>query len=957
MADLSVKLKTLADSASFQQSLQQLEKTASPITVKISTDGDGEITRFQKTLTATSQIITKVNGDVQTTVETFKDFDNYGVRATQSLEDFNNKLQIMQINGSISNDMMEVLSKNATELYDSFAKGDISIEQFNVGMKALKNNTSLASAQFRKQQQELEKQAQASNKAAAESEKLAAAQNKLASKVEANLRKSSDTVDSFNSRLKKAKIQGNITSEQFEDFSNKMNDLAQKLKNGDISVEQFNTGTKQLNEGLSETITTTKAAGQSITDIIAKFTQWYIVSGLVTGALNLLKKAVSNVFDLDKALVEVSKVSDLTESQLEGVKQRAFDIGEEIGRTGTDVLNAAATFKKAGYTMEEALDLSKTALIMTNVADGIDNVEDAASSLISIMRGFKMEASDSNYVLDVLNHTSNNFAVDAVDLTEIMERVSGTIAQTGTSFEELTGLATAAFSTLRDSEKVASGINMISQRMRGMTEAGEENAELIPKIEEALQKYTGGAVSMIDKETGGLRSTYDVLQDLAGVYGTLDDNAKAYLNEVIAGNRQNTVLVSIMEAWDDVENVVAETANSVGSANEENQKYMNSLAGLKEQLKTSFEELSASLIESGLIEDILNFLKGLLNFIKNLNLRLSDLLIILGGIYATVSLLKGNVLGAVIGVVGVVAGVTMSLTRAIKGTTEATDDFTESTKESNKTTEKTTKELSDYEKELNKLKKSLSSNNLELKNSIELAKQQNEEKKKEKDLNDKLLAVEKARQELAEAKTKRARVFRAGVGFVYEADTSDVQSAQENLQSAIDELGEYKYELALERAESFVEKFNEILSGGDMLTGWKDLFDEFSDLLDSEFGSYIIKAKEFLKTFDINVSGKGIQSDIGHNASGTTNWNGGLTEVGENGPEIVNLPKGSEILSHSRSMKLTNLVDNPNKYLSGGKSVTLQFNGPLNFPNVRDESSANGFVTALLEMGNSKIAY
>jgi len=38
------------------------------------------------------------------------------------------------------------------------------------------------------------------------------------------------------------------------------------------------------------------------------------------------------------------------------------------------------------------------------------------------------------------------------------------------------------------------------------------------------------------------------------------------------------------------------------------------------------------------------------------------------------------------------------------------------------------------------------------------------------------------------------------------------------------------------------------------------------------------------------------------NAAGTSNWRGGLTWVGEEGPELVNIPRGSEILSTPASM-------------------------------------------------------
>jgi len=46
-------------------------------------------------------------------------------------------------------------------------------------------------------------------------------------------------------------------------------------------------------------------------------------------------------------------------------------------------------------------------------------------------------------------------------------------------------------------------------------------------------------------------------------------------------------------------------------------------------------------------------------------------------------------------------------------------------------------------------------------------------------------------------------------------------------------------------------------------------------------------------------------SFYGHNAEGTENWRGGLTWVGETGPELVNLPRGSKIMSNEDSRQMT----------------------------------------------------
>ena len=44
---------------------------------------------------------------------------------------------------------------------------------------------------------------------------------------------------------------------------------------------------------------------------------------------------------------------------------------------------------------------------------------------------------------------------------------------------------------------------------------------------------------------------------------------------------------------------------------------------------------------------------------------------------------------------------------------------------------------------------------------------------------------------------------------------------------------------------------------------------------------------------------------VGYNAVGTANWRGGWTWVGENGPELVNLPRGSQVLPAQESRQAT----------------------------------------------------
>ena len=61
------------------------------------------------------------------------------------------------------------------------------------------------------------------------------------------------------------------------------------------------------------------------------------------------------------------------------------------------------------------------------------------------------------------------------------------------------------------------------------------------------------------------------------------------------------------------------------------------------------------------------------------------------------------------------------------------------------------------------------------------------------------------------------------------------------------------------------------------------------------------KAGEALSSMGNGVSAGGLHG-VGRNASGTPNWRGGWTTVGENGPELMNLPRGTQIIPHEASL-------------------------------------------------------
>lgn len=156
---------------------------------------------------------------------------------------------------------------------------------------------------------------------------------------------------------------------------------------------------------------------------------------------------------------------------------------------------------------------------------------------------------------------------------------------------------------------------MISQRLRGVKEDGEAmEADFMPK----LQKAFGDAGVDIEDANGELRSTYDILNDLHGVWDSLGSMQKQFLGEKAAGNRQVKVLNAIMANWDVVEETIQNASNAMGAATEGNEKFMNSIEGRLTAFKSAFQELSINTLESDFVGGLTDTGTAILNFVNSI---------------------------------------------------------------------------------------------------------------------------------------------------------------------------------------------------------------------------------------------------------------------------------------------------------------------------------------------------
>ncbi len=143
-------------------------------------------------------------------------------------------------------------------------------------------------------------------------------------------------------------------------------------------------------------------------------------------------------------------------------------------------------------------------------------------------------------------------------------------------------------------------------------ESTEGMASSTSKLREELLDLTGQKVDIqLDEDT--FKSTYQILKELASVWGELSDISRANILEKIGGKRNANVTSALLEQFDLVEDVLNTSANSAGSALAENEKYLDSIQGHISKFKASFEAMSETAINSDLVKTVIDLGTGFLN--------------------------------------------------------------------------------------------------------------------------------------------------------------------------------------------------------------------------------------------------------------------------------------------------------------------------------------------------------
>lgn len=304
-----------------------------------------------------------------------------------------------------------------------------------------------------------------------------------------------------------------------------LNKLGELLKSGNINVQE---GLNKLS-GAQEQTETEKNIEQTAASWQSRIKQLLGLGAILHQVSRMIRNAVAQIKELDKAMTQIAVVTDMTTSQLWGQIDAYMALAKQYGVTTTGVYEVSQLYYQQGLNTVEVMKMTTETLKMAKIA-GLD-YSAATDYMTATLRGFKMEVEDAGRIVDVYSKLAAIAATDTRELSIAMSKTASIAESSGMAFESASTFLTMMIETTREApENLGTAMKTIIARFQEMKKSPLELVEVegeeisLNKVDKALQTI---GISLTDA-SGQFRNLDEVIFELSNKWEGLDRNTQRY---------------------------------------------------------------------------------------------------------------------------------------------------------------------------------------------------------------------------------------------------------------------------------------------------------------------------------------------------------------------------------------------------------------------------------------------
>lgn len=320
--------------------------------------------------------------------------------------------------------------------------------------------------------------------------------------------------------------------------------------------------------------------------------RWQLTSSVLHGFVGSLEQAYGYSKNLDRSLNEIRIVSEKSAEDMARFAEQANKAAKALSTTTTNYTDASLIYYQQGLTDQEVLDRTETTIKMANVAG--TTAETASQQLTAIWNNFYDGSQSLEHYTDVMVKLGAATASSSDEISEGIQKFAAVANTVGLSYEyAASALATVTAQTRESASVVGTAFRTLFSRIQGLNQ-GEtlDDGTTLSKYSQAL-----ATVGVQIKDTNGeLKGMDEILDDLGSRWNTLAQDQKIALAETVAGVRQWTQLIALMDNWDFFKENLAMAQDADGALEQQAEIYAESWEAARDRTKAAAEDIYDSLI-------------------------------------------------------------------------------------------------------------------------------------------------------------------------------------------------------------------------------------------------------------------------------------------------------------------------------------------------------------------------
>lgn len=345
---------------------------------------------------------------------------------------------------------------------------------------------------------------------------------------------------------------------------------------------------------------------------LANTVKWQISSNITHGIMGELQTAYYYAKDLDRALTDIKIVTEDSAGSMANFAERANKAAQALSTTTKDYAQASLIYYQQGLNDKEVEARTAVTIKMANAAG--ESASKVSDQLTAVWNNFYDGSKSLEYYADVMTKLGAYTASSTDEISAGIQKFASVANTIGLSYEYATSaLATLTAKTRESADVVGNALKTLFARIQGLSlgETLEDGTDL-NKYSKALYK----AGIDIKDQNGELRDMNSILDEMMDKWDGMSRAQQVALAQTVAGVRQYTQLVNLMENKDYFRELVGVAENSEGTLQLQADIYAKSWEGARKRVQAAAEGIYDSLIDEEFFKDVDNVVTVVLNGIN-----------------------------------------------------------------------------------------------------------------------------------------------------------------------------------------------------------------------------------------------------------------------------------------------------------------------------------------------------